>query len=84
MTDSAYIRRSAVLEILSRERSIHRRPSTRKSDAAFVPRTLEEISREAIEQTVEACGGNQTAAAKQLGISRTTLWRYLSPNNERK
>ncbi len=79
MTDSAYIRRSAVLEILSRERSIHRRPSTRKTDTAFVPRTLEEIAREAIEQTVNACGGNQTAAAKQLGISRTTLWRYLSP-----
>ena len=84
MTDAAYIRRSAVLEILSRERSLHRRPSARKNDEVFVPCTLEEISREAIERAVEACGGNQTAAAKQLGISRTTLWRYLSPNSERK
>jgi len=84
MTDAAYIRRSAVLEILSRERNLHRRPSARKNDEVFVPRTLEEISREAIERAVEACGGNQTAAAKQLGISRTTLWRYLSPNSERK
>ena len=82
MTDTAYIRRSAVLEILSRERSIRRRSPTRKADTVFVPRTLEEITRDAIEQTVEALGGNQTAAAKQLDISRTTLWRYLSPKKD--
>ena len=29
--------------------------------------------------TLAAVGGNQTAAAKRLGISRTTLWRYLNP-----
>ena len=28
-------------------------------------------------RVVEETGGNQTAAAKRLGISRTTLWRLL-------
>ncbi len=31
-----------------------------------------------------AGGGNQTAAARQLGISRTTLWRYLNPKPAKK
>jgi transcriptional regulator of acetoin/glycerol metabolism len=30
-----------------------------------------------VQQTVAAHGGNRAAAARQLGISRTTLWRYL-------
>lgn len=34
----------------------------------------------ALEQALQENDGNQTAAARQLGIGRTTLWRYL--NNE--
>ncbi len=83
LTDSAYIRRSTVLELLSRERSVHRRQASRRAEEAFVPRALDEIIRDAIEQTVESFGGNQTAAARQLGISRTTLWRYLSSKTDR-
>ena len=30
-------------------------------------------------RNLAAVGGNQTVAAKRLGISRTTLWRYLNP-----
>ena len=40
-------------------------------------RSLYEISRDVVRRVVEECGGNQTEAAKRLGISRTTLWRYL-------
>ena len=40
-------------------------------------RTLEEITNEIIHLTLERNGGNQSAAAKKLGIGRTTLWRYL-------
>lgn len=40
-------------------------------------RTLDEISRDVAFRVVEDTGGNQTAAAKRLGISRTTLWRLL-------
>ena len=45
-------------------------------------RTLEEIIREVVEQAVTANNGNRAAAARQLGISRTTLWRYLSKNGD--
>ena len=30
-----------------------------------------------VQQTVAAHNGNRAAAARQLGVSRTTLWRYL-------
>jgi len=42
------------------------------------PKTLDTRIREIIQQTVKANGGNRAAAARELGISRTTLWRYLS------
>lgn len=40
-------------------------------------RTLNEIDREVARRVVREMDGNQTAAAKRLGISRTTLWRLL-------
>lgn len=40
-------------------------------------RTLDEMNQAIIQQMLIKTGGNQTAAAKQLGISRTTLWRLL-------
>lgn len=54
------------------------RAGGQSADAILSGRTLEEITLDAVHQTVDACGGNQTMAAKQLGISRSTLWRYLS------
>ena len=39
-------------------------------------RSLEDMDRELIRLVLEAHDGNQSAAAKQLGISRTTMWRY--------
>ena len=40
-------------------------------------RSLEEISRDIVRHVVNETGGNQTLAAKRLGISRTTLWRMI-------
>lgn len=77
VTTSYYIRSSTVAEILTRERS----------SASFSPKpkqsvqealTLEQIIHNAIEQALIANNGNQTAAAKQLGIGRTTMWRHLN------
>lgn len=73
---SSYIRSSAVAELLSRERSLNR---DQNPPAISFPQnqTLDQIIRGAILQAVSANHGNQTVAAQQLGISRTTLWRYL-------
>ena len=40
--------------------------------------SLEENNYELIRQALEQCGGNRTAAAKLLGISRRTLHRRLA------
>ncbi len=41
------------------------------------PGSLEEIGRQVALRTLEAAGGNISAAARQLGISRNTLYRKL-------
>ncbi|MGE4485991.1 MAG: PrpR N-terminal domain-containing protein, partial [Oscillospiraceae bacterium] len=42
-----------------------------------INRTLEEIEKDIVCRVLEEMGGNQTAASKCLGISRTTLWRLV-------
>lgn len=49
--------------------------------AAFMLDTsqpLDEMNRDIVRHVLSLCDGNQTYAAKKLGISRTTLWRYLN------
>ena len=45
---------------------------------AAEPRNLEELSRSVIQRSLESCRGNVSQAARQLGISRQTLYRKLS------
>lgn len=82
MTESTYIRGSAVAELLAGMRSGRKRlpqgRSTGPGTVGMAGMTLEEIIREAVEQAVAANGGNRAQAARQLGISRTTLWRYMN------
>jgi DNA-binding NtrC family response regulator len=40
--------------------------------------TLEEAERRYAEATVAACGGNQSEAARRLGVGRNTLARKLA------
>jgi transcriptional regulator of acetoin/glycerol metabolism len=42
--------------------------------------TLADIEKEIISQALKDNNGNQSITAKQLGISRTTLWRILQNN----
>ena len=80
LTTGPYIRSSLVVELLARKRTLRASHGTVPSadSAVFAAdRTLEEIISDAVQQTVAAHGGNRAAAARQLGISRTTLWRYL-------
>lgn len=85
------IERAALLsegpEIRAEHLMIQRRTSIPASSSAAVPaaeirippegKTLEEIEREAIALTLQLTAGNQSAAARILGISRPTLARKL-------
>ena len=84
MTASPYIRSSTVAELLARERSLRRGLAAPApvSPAAGEEQTLEEIINDGIRQAVSRHNGNRAAAARELGISRTTLWRYLSRMGE--
>lgn len=76
LSDGPYIRAGTVADLLSKERTLRAMPqpaSARKPSE----QTLEEVIRDVVQQTVAAHGGNRAAAARQLGISRTTLWRYM-------
>ena len=79
ITNGPYIRSAAVAELLAKERKLRSSASPRAAEpAAAALRTLDDIIGEAVQQAVTAHDGNRAAAARQLGISRTTLWRYLS------
>ncbi|MCB9569551.1 MAG: helix-turn-helix domain-containing protein [Myxococcales bacterium] len=45
--------------------------------APIVGASLEAIEARAVEAAVEAAGGNLSAAARSLGIARSTLYRRL-------
>lgn len=77
VTNGYYIRSTTVAEVLSREQSTFTHDG-RPLPADPQAQTLNQIIRSAIEQALADNGGNQTAAAKQLGIGRSTLWRHLN------
>jgi transcriptional regulator with PAS, ATPase and Fis domain len=39
--------------------------------------TVNEVLREHVLETLERHGGNRAKAARELGVGRTTLWRWL-------
>ena len=70
------IREPDVRELLSIERPTYRGGVTEGStDALDLDRPLADIERDVIDLVIRKHGGNQSAAARQLGVSRTTLWR---------
>ena len=75
-TSGAYVTAAQVAELLGRERTL-RRPAEPTHAEVRSDRTLDELVTEVVQQAVAAHNGNRAAAARQLGISRTTLWRYL-------
>jgi DNA-binding NtrC family response regulator len=53
------------------------RPISAASPAESLAQGLDSAERRAIEDALKQCQGNQTAASKALGISRTSLWRKM-------
>ncbi len=92
-TSTAYISGETIESILKEESMLfpashpshamtHTQPQSSETLApAFalnLDQSLDKISQDIVLHVLTLCDGNQTAAAKRLGISRTTLWRYIN------
>jgi DNA-binding NtrC family response regulator len=78
LTVTPYITSNSVATLLDKERSsINSTSETLVGASMDLERPLEEITRDIIKKAVAANHGNQSLTAKQLQISRTTLWRYM-------
>lgn len=84
ITTSPYIQENDTAAVLAKERALLGRGGSAAKHGAGgeidLNRPLDEITCDIINRVVAGCGGNQSNAARQLGISRTTLWRYLNRN----
>lgn len=87
ITSTPYISARDVRNLLEKEKASSSagssQPAKTRHTGLDVDRTLDEITCDIISQVLSRHNGNQSAAAKQLGISRTTLWRYMNRNQER-
>ncbi len=77
VTTTPYITAEHVAQVLKKESDPAVSASRAGVSSINLNRTLDEITHDVIRQVLAENGGNQSAAAKQLGISRTTLWRYM-------
>lgn len=75
--DSPYIKAEAVNRLIRREL-----PGVPVASSLNLNRTLEEINLDILKQVLSEEKNNQSAAAKRLGISRTTLWRMMQKLEE--
>ncbi|MHA3226127.1 PrpR N-terminal domain-containing protein [Globicatella sulfidifaciens] len=73
-----YISEHQVMEFINNERVLQNITTTEQGkNLGKTKMTLNDYIKEIIEDVLEQNEGNQTKSAEQLGISRTTLWRYL-------
>ncbi|MBO0453009.1 sigma-54-dependent Fis family transcriptional regulator [Candidatus Enterococcus murrayae] len=76
-----YISEHQVVQLLKKERLLQNFSDSHLGSFSLQTKvenpTLFDYSKEIILSVLEQNNGNQTKTAEQLGISRTTLWRYL-------
>lgn len=82
-TPAPYISSGTIRNLLEQETALTPSSHTEEetSDRDFVlnlNQSLDSMNRDIIRHVLKGCGGNQSTAAKKLGISRTTIWRYLN------
>lgn len=78
-TQSYYISSNACFEVLRKEKMLSpdAPPQEFTGGIPYRNRSLNDIDSEIVRRVLSDNRGNQTLTAKQLGISRTTLWRFL-------
>lgn len=80
LTSTPYISTFDVRNLLNKEQTTPSDDFSSQNEAGTfldLNRSLDDITKEIIQKVLTETGGNQSATAKRLGISRTTLWRYL-------
>lgn len=82
ITSTPYIQPEDVTATLEKEQLSIKIPSPKseaseKKMAIDLNQPLDQITNQIIQTVLDQNGGNQSVAAKQLGISRTTMWRLL-------
>lgn len=89
-TGTAYISRNTIEKVLKEESALFpddqgphvitpsKTPQEKESFSLNLEQSLDRINQDIVQYVLNSCNGNQTAAAKKLGISRTTLWRYIN------
>lgn len=75
LTDTPCIQAATVQKVLEKEK---RQFTSNAIDTFDYNRPLNTMLKEIVKVVLDKCDGNQSKAAKQLGIGRTTLWRYLN------
>lgn len=80
LTTTPYITSDSVSNLLDKEGHTIGSNITKFDNGTVIDldRPLDEITKDIINKVLYEKSGNQAATAKQLGISRTTLWRYLN------
>ena len=82
ITNASYIQAGDVRALLEREHpapgSANAVPKGSGSYTLDLSRPLSDITMDIIRLVLEENDGNQSAAAKQLKIGRSTLWRYMT------
>ena len=86
MTNASYIQARDVRALLERENPAEGTANAVQKGAGGytldLSRPLSDITMDIIRLVLEENDGNQSAAAKQLNIGRSTLWRYLTRSTD--
>jgi len=77
LAQGMYISGAEMAECLARERRLYFRQTEGLTALSSNQMTLDEMIQSIIEQTLAECNGNQSLAARRLGIGRSTIWRIL-------
>jgi transcriptional regulator with PAS, ATPase and Fis domain len=84
MTESSYVSADTIANLIANEKVVnvyqminHQSASQALPQGVMPSMTLNDMMIRVVEQVLSENNGNQSKTARQLGISRTTLWRYL-------